>query len=149
MIIRGLLKIFKRPIYSDPSYDLYPNGCCMPAARKIFVSVDGEFALCERIHKAAPMPGNITDGIDTEKLKKVYVEEYSEKSLPYCSKCWANRLCGACYIDAYSDQRFDVNKKMARCESILYSVEKYLKLYTKLLKIDPEGLNYMDEIEIS
>ena len=148
-MIQALIKIFRRPIFPEPMKGLYLNGCCLPAVRKVFVTVDGNISLCERIHNGAPSLGNIRTGIDIKKMKKIYVEESSTPSLPYCAKCWANRLCRACYVNAYTDEHFDLEKKEKRCKTVLKSVERGLKFYTKLLKIDPEGLNYLADIEVS
>jgi uncharacterized protein len=149
MVVKALTKIFHRPIFDEPFKGLYLNGCCLPAVRRVFITVDGDMALCERIHNNAPFFGNVHTGIDFERLKSVYVNEYGSKSLPICAKCWANRLCGICYIHTYSDGHFDINKKEERCGEVRFSIEEALKLYTILLKIDPEGLNYMADIELS
>jgi len=148
-ITNSLIKIFRRAIFPEPNYIIYLNGCCYPAERKIFVNVDGDFYLCERIHIAGPSIGNIYTGLDYKKLKDVYINEYGKESIGDCSNCWANRLCGACYMDSYAGQKFNLKKKKFRCESILNSSQKLLNIYTILLDIDPEGLNWMAEVKVS
>ncbi|MCP5101998.1 MAG: radical SAM protein [bacterium] len=149
MIVQALVRVFKRPIYIDSMKEIYLNGCCLPAVRKIFVSVQGDIHLCERVNTDAPVLGNVKTGIDYERMKRIYIREYGEKSLDDCSKCWGQRLCGSCYLDGYSGHEFDLKKKRGRCRAHLYSAKKGLELYTTLLKIDPEGLNYISDIDFS
>ena len=99
IVVQALIRIFKRPIYIDSMKEIYLNGCCLPAVRKVFVSVNGDFYLCERVNN--------------------------------------------------TDRRFDLKKKRRRCRAHIYSVEKGLELFTTLLKIDPEGLNYIEDMDIA
>ena len=149
MVVQALIRVFKRPLYVDSMKEIYLNGCCLPAVRKVYVSVNGDFYLCERVNNSAPVLGNVKTGIDYERMKRIFVREYSEESLADCASCWAHRLCASCYVDGYTDGRFDLKKKRKRCRAHIYSAEKGLELFTTLLKIDPEGLNYIEDIEIS
>ena len=149
MVVQALIRTFKRPLYSDSMSEIYLNGCCLPAVRKVFLSVNGDYFLCERVNNLAPVLGNVETGIDYEQMKRIFVQEYSEKSLQDCASCWAHRLCASCYVDGFSNGYFDLKKKRIRCRAHMYTAEKGLELFTTLLKIDPEGLNYIADMDIS
>lgn len=148
-IDRGLLKIFRRPIFDAPVRTIHLNGCCVPGARKIFVAAAGGISMCERVHRAAPELGHVDTGIDPDRVKSVFVTEYAEKSLPQCARCWAHRLCGICYTDAYTNRVFDDSRKVPVCEGVVRTVEEQLKLYTMLLHVNPEGLNHLADVVVT
>jgi uncharacterized protein len=96
----------------------------------------------------APTIGNIHTGLDVEIIKKYYIDEYGQKSLPTCSSCWAIRLCPICYTSAYRAGRFDIANKNKTCSAIRRSQEAYLKLLCYLLEKNPNGLDYLYQWEI-
>lgn len=146
---RALLLMFRRVIYDRPIKELNLNGTCLPGVRKIFVSARGEYALCERIHEQAPKLGHVNTGIDHQKVKETFIDEYAEKSASDCQECWAGRICRICYIDTYTDGAFDLERKRAECQNVRSSAERQLNFYTRLLAIDPEGLNFLNDIQLN
>jgi len=147
LIERDLAYLFKRPIYSKPENKYHLNGCCIPGARKLFVELNGTLRLCERILDA-PALGDVINGIDVDSVRKNYVNEYAEKSLPMCSECWALNLCKICYIHAFKNGRFDSYMKEMNCRMIRIGIEENLKLYCQLLEINENGLDYLSNYEI-
>ena len=143
-----LVKIFRRPIFDIPVPSIHLNGCCVPGARKIHVSTDGYISVCERVHNAPPYLGHIYTGIDFNTLRRVFVDEYAEKSLNQCANCWAHRLCPICYTDTFSNREYDEKRKFDICNTVVKSAEDQLKLYSRLLSINPEGLNYLADIVV-
>jgi uncharacterized protein len=143
-----LVKIFMRPIFDMPVYNIHLNGCCVPGARKIHVSTDGYISVCERVNNASPYLGHIDKGIDLNTVKRVYIEEYAEKSLIQCANCWAHRLCTICYTDTFSNRKYDAKRKAEICETVRNNTVEQLKLYSRLLSINPEGLNYLADIVV-
>jgi uncharacterized protein len=115
---RTLLRILRRPIYERPTNRIHLNGCCVPGARKIYVTTGGNLAVCERVHNASPYIGHIDTGIDIKLLRRAFVADYAAESLRNCAKCWAQRLCGICYTDTFSDQGYDHQRKQAACEGV-------------------------------
>ena len=75
----------------------------MPGQRKNFIDVDGHIHICERISTHAPAIGHVDTGFDFETIKKVYIDNYAEKSLKDCSGCWGLRLCDICYYLAFNE----------------------------------------------
>jgi uncharacterized protein len=142
IINKELVRIVQRPEYSTPVQNYYLNGCCLPGARKQFVSVDGKILLCERVESGFSI-GNIQDGMDIDAIKKIYVNEYSEKSIESCSRCWALQLCAICYVHAFSDSKFDLIKKERNCNLMRKRILDFLTLFCELLEIDGSGLDFL------
>ena len=144
-----LVKLFKRPIFDFPVHRIHLNGCCVPGGRKIHISTDGRITVCERVHLAPPCLGHIDTGIDFNILKRVFVNEYAEKSLGRCANCWANRLCEICYANTFSGGKYDEKRKSDKCDVVVKTVEEQFEFYSRLLYMNPEGLNYLADMEVS
>lgn len=148
IVDRALIKLFRRPIFEAPVHTIHLNGCCVPGARKIHLAADGALHLCERVHMAPPAVGHIASGLDSNLIRRIFVDDYAKKSIDHCARCWAHRLCGLCYSAAFSDQAFDIDKKSRYCEGVVQSTEEQLKFYTSMLRLNPSSLNYLAEIEV-
>ncbi len=142
LVEKKLALILRRKIHEKSIDEYYLNGCCIPGVRKIFVQTNGDFQLCERMSKS-PSIGHAFSGINTEIIKDIYIHEYSKKSLPICSNCWAVGLCPICYTHAFKNGKLDLDMKKSYCSRIIKTVEIYLKFFCELLEINPEGLNYL------
>lgn len=143
-----LLKIHKRDIYKYP-IPAYPfNACCVPGARRLYITTEGEMLVCERIG-SSPNIGNVFEGINIEKIKKHYIDDYSRYSSEECKNCWAIRLCERCYTGNYNSEGFSNNNLHEQCEETRRYVERELSLYHEMMEKDPEDLNYLNDIEIS
>jgi len=147
IINKELVRIVQRPEYSTPVQTYYLNGCCLPGARKQFVSVDGKILLCERVESGFSI-GNIQDGMDIDAIKKIFVNEYSEKSIESCSRCWALQLCAICYVHAFSDSKFDLIKKERNCNLMRKRILDFLTLFCELLEIDGSGLDFLTNWQV-
>ena len=145
VIEKRLAKIYKRYIYDSPVSKYHLNGCCIPAARKLFIAVDGKFHLCEKIADDSPSPGTVQSGIDLEILKKYYIDEYDKKSISRCSTCWAIQLCGVCYVGAFKKGKFDAEKKERACFFNKLSSEIDLSYFCQLIEANNSGLDYLSK----
>lgn len=144
---KSMLRIHKRPIFKE-SNGLYPfNGCCVPAARKLYICTDGKFMLCEKISGSESI-GDVYSGLDISKIKEIFVDEYASKVKQLCSKCWAVRLCTICYAQCYTDKKLDLDKRNKCCDLIRQQIYEDLKLYHRCMEINPEGLEYINDIEV-
>ena len=72
------------------------HGNCIPGQRRIYVTVDGDFKVCEKVGKA-PILGNYKTGYDFDKIYKLYVEDYAKYFQEICNDCWARPMCSICY----------------------------------------------------
>jgi uncharacterized protein len=143
----SLISIEKRYLTDTPG-EFYPfNGCCTPGARRLYITTNGELYVCERVG-ASPSIGNIVEGIDFDRLKKYYVEDYSEGSIEQCQDCWAIRLCSVCYAHNYTEIGFDSYEKNRKC-NLRRSVHlKDLTLYHIVRENSPEKLGFLEHTEI-
>lgn len=141
------LPIRKRSIFDIVMDNIRMNGCCVPGQRKIYVTVDGKLKICERVGNI-PVLGDIDNGIDVEKAKKIFIEEYSKYSMKTCSTCWYARLCPICYCGCYTNGKFDLTKKAAMCEEKKASCIRSLSAYFELLEVDEHALDYLDSITL-
>lgn len=148
IVEREMAKFVKRRIHSKSREKYCLNGCCVPSARKQFVSVDGTLIMCERIG-IAPAIGNVDMGVDVERVNNIYVKEYAKESLLFCSKCWALQLCPVCYLHAFSKGRIDMQMKKNSCWVILENLAGLLTLYCHLMEINKTGLDYLAEWDFS
>lgn len=142
---RKLYSIHSRAISRKPM-ERYPfNGCCVPCSRKIYIDTQGKFYICEKIGNS-PSVGDVYSGVNMEKLKKYYINDYSEKSTEDCSKCWAIRFCKHCYAPIYNEEGLDINSKKMLCDSMRFQVEKEFILYHSILEKKPEKLRFLNDI---
>lgn len=144
MIIEPLLSsVMNRTLHDVPDRRMNLNGCCVPAAKRLFVSVDGNFHLCEKIDSNTPCIGNINSGVDVETIKSKYINQYMEIAFPECSTCWAIRFCGQCFVSAFRNGKMNSEAKFRNCSIIKTSKEKYLQYFCTLLEDNPTGLDHL------
>ncbi|WP_101774030.1 radical SAM protein [Peptostreptococcus faecalis] len=146
-IAEALVDIDKRYL-ADKAYDNYNmNSCCIPGLRRLYVNTDGKYYLCERIG-LSPSIGDVEFGINKENIKKHYLDEFNDKTMPYCSKCWAIRFCSLCYSDRYTEDGYNEKFNLqGTCESIRNSTKDNLILYHEYREKCPENLNFIKNTE--
>lgn len=142
----GLSDIHKRPISDTPLNFSWLNACCIPGSRRLYVTVDGNFSVCERIG-LSPDIGNVDTGFDFEKLKKSYVDDYIEKSIKNCNNCWAVQLCNVCYARCFDEEGLDMKRKKILCGSCRFHAYRSLQRYYTLLEEKPQLLEHLNDIE--
>lgn len=143
----GLVHIHNRMLHEKPMGSIHYNGCCVPGKRRLYVCTDGSYKVCERIGNA-PSIGHVDVGIDIEAVKKYYLTEYEEKSIPDCSQCWAINLCDVCYALCYDENGLNVEEKRKWCHQIRKSYVMWLQYYHELLENAPESVEEISKIEI-
>ena len=146
-MLKGLLKIHKRGLSDTPMKKYYFNGCCIPGGRRLYITVDGEYHICERIGEA-PNIGNVMNGIDIPRIQEKYIDEYIEQSRKYCQNCWAAHLCGICYASSYDENGLDMDTKKIRCISEKFGIENQLIQYHEILERNPKLLIPLNEMEL-
>lgn len=143
----SFLKIHKRMIVDEPVGCYNLSGCCIPAARRLYITALGKFLLCEKIGNA-PYIGDIDNGIDMCSIEKHYINDFIDESKKLCAECWAIRLCGNCYVDCYDNNGFRADYKKDRCGAALYGIEKELIAYQEMFEKHPEQLEYLNSITL-
>lgn len=143
----NLVKIHNRILTDKPDIRLRRNGCCVPGNRRIYVQVDGNFLACEKVGDS-PSIGNVFTGIDINRIRKYYMEEYDQKSIKQCSNCWAVNLCGICYASCYVKEGLNINIKDNACEYQRKQAKGELMAYYQLLEDKPEEIEKIKDIPI-
>ncbi len=146
-ITKGLVNIHKRMLINKPAKTHYMNGCCVPASRRLYVTVDGNFAVCERMGPS-PFIGNVEKGLDYKAIKKHYIDDFEKQTMKYCNDCWATHMCTLCYTNCYDSNGLNILYRHEKCLYHRLTHERYLVLYHKLLETNPNLLKYLDNIVI-
>lgn len=146
-IDKGMLAIHKRLLLDKPSEKYGMNGCCVPGQRRIYVTVDGRFLLCEKVGNI-PAIGNVHTGLDAELIRKVYVDDFIAEATQYCKNCWAINLCSLCYVNCYDEHGTHFSYRHKSCLSERKYIEDNLIRYHSILENDPQLLEHYNSIEI-
>jgi uncharacterized protein len=153
-MVKGIIgkqfaRLMKREVYTEPLDDYSLNGCCVPGQRKSFIDVDGNIFICEKITDNAPRIGHVAVGFDLDTIKKIYIDDYAEKSLVDCAGCWGLRLCDICYYSAYNAiGEPDMEKKRKFCDYNLQSMLEVMRHFISLLAKNPGRLDFLYQHEI-
>jgi uncharacterized protein len=142
-----LAKLHHRKVFKGYRKTFFPNGCCIPGSRKIYIRVDGTYQVCERVH-GVPTIGSVKEGVDLSQIKRI-IEEYSRESFPDCKDCPAISLCSLCFVHAYRKGNFDIMKKRDYCSSVRQAIRHDLGHYAVISQKRPEKVDDWDKYVIS
>lgn len=107
-------------------------GPCIPGSFRLFMNVDGDFYPCERVCENSEFVkmGNINEGLDVEKAKKILnIEEFTKER---CHECWAYNYCHMCVADIEWADGNPEKSILKRCKEIKERVEDKFKDYCVL-----------------
>lgn len=145
--VRGLIRIHKRTLTEEPVKDYWMNGCCVPGGRKAFITIDGNILPCERVG-TIPFLGNIWEGFNIEKIRKNYIEDYINNSIPKCRECWAVNLCSLCYMNMYDKEKIHSSYRNIECIQERMHIENDLMRYHTILETNPDYLDMLDSMNL-
>ena len=143
----AFVRIQNRLILDKPYHLIKRNACCTPGGKRLFVRVDGSFHVCERVGNV-PDIGNVDMGLDLEKMKRTYIEEYEKKSLSDCSDCWAVHLCAMCYSTCMGENGVDIDKKKRICEVHREILKGDLVKYYQLMESRPDKIDIIQKTSV-
>jgi uncharacterized protein len=146
-IDKGMLIIHKRLLLDEPCQDYGMNGCCVPGQRRIYVTVDGRFLICEKVGKI-PSIGNIHEGLNLERIRKYYVDDFVNEATQYCKNCWAINLCTLCYVNCYDENGTHFTYRHESCLGERKYIEENLIRYHTILEENPDLLEHYNCIEL-
>jgi len=138
--------IHQRPTFTGFRNSFFPNGCCIPAVRKIYVSVDGDYLICERAHGCPPI-GNLRSGVDINKVKQI-VDEYVTNSYNECRNCLAISNCTLCFDQAFESGKFSHERKRLFCENERATIVRSFPDYCRLCKEQTQRVKVWEDIQI-
>lgn len=111
------------------------SGPCIPGAKKIFVTAEGNICPCERVSEISEVSkiGDIKKGIDKNKvLNLLNIERYSQDR---CKDCWAYQHCTIC-IACADDTKNISNKEIEKhCWKVRGGFEEAMKNYCTLKEL--------------
>ncbi len=136
----NLTKIHNRMISEVPIPFLRQNGCCNPGNRRLYITTEGKFHVCERIGES-PAIGDVDHGLDADAIKKYYIDEYAQASLPDCCNCWAAQLCSLCFASFYNKNGIDIQEKRRLCAIQRQLIKYNLIAYHQIMETNPEYIN--------
>jgi len=143
----ALLPIHKRPILNEAMQTYGFNGSCVPGKQRLYIYTDGGFGLCTMMGQH-PRIGDIFNGIDKQKVKKLYVKDYEEKSIKDCNECWAFKICKVCYTGMYTSDSLDIIKKRKKCHQARGVAYTNLIEYHEFLEKYPAQITLFNEMTI-
>ncbi|AZK48424.1 radical SAM protein [Paenibacillus lentus] len=142
---KALARIHNRMLLGEPTQAFAMNGCCIPGGRRLYITVDGDLAICEKIGPS-PFIGTVNEGIDYEKINKHYIIDFMNEATKYCNDCWAVNMCSLCYIQCYDRDGIDMSFRHELCVINRVHTEQALVLYHEMLEKNPESLAHLNEI---
>lgn len=135
IVSQDMLRVAKRVIAKEGLIEAtYFHGNCVPGQRRLYVTVNGDFKLCERVGDS-PSVGNYVEGYNVDKAYKEYYEDYVEYFKPLCDECWARPMCSTCYEQTMSEKGVKSSIENTVCEAskglILDSFVNYYRYFEK------------------
>lgn len=143
---RILSDVHNRRLIKEPMGQHCWNACCIPGNRRLYVCTNGFYKLCEKMGES-PYIGHVDTGVDFTSIKKYYIEQYEEASLPECSQCWAVNLCSLCYCLCYSKEGIDIKLKRERCNYARESALAGLRVYYEIFEKNPDIIKHVSLLE--
>lgn len=113
------------------------NGPCIPGVQKIFVNIDGDIQLCEKIidYKKTHI-GNVYNGFDFNKVK--FILNLGKINEVECKKCWCMRFCKICAAQCIDTDKGEIDKNSLKIcchntkQSALLHLQKYVRSHQGL-----------------
>lgn len=146
VIDKGLSIIHKRLLSDKPVKNYGMNGCCVPGERRIYVTVNGEFLLCEKVGNI-PSIGNVEEGFYKDRIRKLYIHDFIQEAKKFCGECWAVNLCSMCYVNCFDQKGTHFAYRHNSCRSERLYLENNLIRYHTIMEDDPERLSEYNQRE--
>lgn len=127
-----------RRVIKISSEEILPSGCCSPGQNKLYVSVDGDFYICEKCDEDSELLkiGSISTGINVKKAEKI-VESFYSCTEKECLRCWAYIWCYICPVQIEKNEELSRKEKLRRCENVRLSIKRDLSYYLTILEKNP------------
>lgn len=114
-------------------------GLCVPGVSRLFVTVHGDFYICEKVgenRKSIYCIGNVIDGFNYQNIEKLLnLGNTADKA---CSNCWAFRLCNLCAAKVdFSADNYEV-KLQKRCNAFRRMIANQIRDYCVFCEIKGE-----------
>ncbi|MBU0971315.1 MAG: radical SAM protein [Proteobacteria bacterium] len=140
------LRLHKRILHNGYSDLIYANGICEPGIRRLYVTCDGRFTICEKANNTLEI-GNLEEGIDSEKVFGI-LTGFIRNLDRQCTRCFANRLCSVCFASDFSSKDFYPGDLESECARIREDLNTNLIAYCQVLESNPRAFDFMQDITL-
>ena len=113
----------------------FSTGTCIPGTRKLYVTPNGKFYICEKVNENNSI-GDYINGINYEKCKFIY-EDYLSSNTKDCYKCPKIHFCGLCFAGT---EDYNFNQK-EYCEKQKNNFKGELSQYYSIIEENPGVFN--------
>lgn len=117
----------------------YLHGNCVPGQRRMYVTVDGVFQVCEKIGET-PILGDYKYGYNYDNVYKLYFEDYVKYFEDICKDCWARSMCSICYERTMDRNGVIPSIEKSICNGSRRIIRDLFINYYRLLEIDRDVL---------
>jgi uncharacterized protein len=121
-----------------------PMGACYIGLRRLFVTIDGDFNICERIQFDHNI-GSIHTGFNFENMAALYRQ--FDEIMKDCKDCWAMHHCERCWAAFKDIANFDQNAKETFCRDRKEVILIAFKAYVELLQKNPDSLKILEKYD--
>lgn len=128
-----------RGIHTRQIYLLYSFkvACsCIPGAVRLYCDIDGNYYPCEKVETSEPLRiGNVSSGIDAERVKKMIA---FMGSVTDCEDCSGKHLCSICPSRITQTDTGESSSRLIQkeCEELAERLLPLLKEYTEIMEKD-------------
>lgn len=146
LLNKDYVNIHYRKRYKGIGNEIFLTFLCVPGGTKLIVNYNGEFHFCTNLCSNMSI-GNIYSGLDYDKIINL-VSEFINICKKDCYKCWAIRLCNACFVAAAKGEMFSIKQKRRVCIGIRNEIENILISYNEAIEKKEdifEILNYDED----
>lgn len=144
---RDYLQFHRRQILDETRDTLNRVNSCFPGERKIFVDVEGNLHVCERVTRHFPI-GTVWDGYNLDAIKTVFDDFTKTMDSTLCRGCWAVQLCPNC-LTVGTDGNFPTDFQIQDCPKYSSWIEEMITHYCEVLEKNPKAFDYMDDYLIA
>jgi uncharacterized protein len=142
-----LVRIAHRPIRQISS-TLTPSGFCVPGTRKLFVSVEGYFAICEKTGGTFRI-GDVWSGINIDSVMNIMAGMHDLWSTK-CSGCIAQRFCGSCpAVVNDGTGQLDSAAFKRECRLNVVRFQQSLEDFVRICDANPDYLRELEAVVVS
>lgn len=125
----------------------YPShGQCLPGVRKLFVSTNGNFYMCEQVGEVLKI-GDAETGFYLDIISN-FLEQYSSFFENKCYGCWAIRLCRKCFNTIRKDFTLNEDRLNNFCTKTKKNLYNNLIYYLNIREKKNTAFDFLKDIKV-
>lgn len=139
---KGMMILYKRPMVNLDGV-IHLTGMCTPGVRRLFVSPEGKFHICEKLGCLFPI-GDVESGFDFDRILSL-LNRFVSISQKDCTECWAMRLCSTCFYHAKENNQLSKKRKRESCPVEKNHLRSLLVTYCSIREENPQAFSFLDD----